>query len=1064
MQLIRKARLYFEEGKSDKVYEVDLCDLGSRLGEKRYVVNFRYGRRGRGLREGTKTDSPVALDEANEIFDSVVVSKTNKGYEESGDSSETSVAESSVAGITPVEGESAEIVQEKRERIILDRLLAAQQKAISSNEIKRAVWRSGELRLRKSAAQIVSLIGTDDEVLDYCIAWSLGRCADSSVLPRLIELQKRYGLNFVGRMAREASLTLADPDFCSNVYQDIKRGLPGPVAVAIDSGDKQQIESALALMVQHPAPATVDNLADLYTLAREDMLLSSALCDLISQLELQPNVFKAVRQMYKIAEFRLDGKMLGTIIHKIETCPPYYNSDYGYSYSEKAGRYLKVSEEITKQDPAFAYSNRTRDYFRRRAWRSIKHLGQLQSEHYTTLAVEFLLAMSDSDAKPGQHYEYYDYDLNETIRREYDAYGSYMAFSYIMNLNNPRIRLAPSRRIWLVDGSVAEVADFRCEAFPELWDKRPQHLLRLMLESQCGEVHKFAVRALKCNKTFVEQLDAATLALLLPIPYEVTAKFALELVKACIKRGGLDKTLLFALVAASLEEARQIGRDVITARPQWFLDEPELMYLLIISAFEDNRLWMRRFATEVVLDEQQLQTLVGRLVTYILSSETGEGSREGSSEKSSEKSRAAQDSIISDISWMLVNVYSHITRQLGFNVIEDLLKHPVESVQMLAARILLIHATEAENLPPNLLRQLMEAESSEVRGLAVQLFGQLPDEILLAQPGLVVSLAVSSDAQVRRAARPIVARLSQRDEAFARGALQKLMGYLFLAEPEEGFHDDILQLVQTDLNHLAQELDEDTTWRLLQSKSKAAQRFGAHLLNRFTPSNFSVRQLARLGGHSVLAVRQWVRDGFNADVDRIKQTAQDALFLLESNWDDTRTFGFDFFNQHFDCADWTPELLISICDSVRNDVQNYGRELITKFFEEQHGPQYLLKLAQHPSENVQLFASNFLEQYATGNVPQIKSLRHYFVTVLSQVNKSRATKNRITRFLRKEALASEDVASMVADIFSRQSVTSAIGDKSACIDLLLQIQTRYPGLETPLQFVPIEAKSVRGAG
>ena len=81
MKLIRKTRLYFREGNSDKVYEVDLCDLGERSGAARYMVNFRYGRRGMALKEGTKTVSPVTLDEANAIFDSVVVSKTNKGYQ-----------------------------------------------------------------------------------------------------------------------------------------------------------------------------------------------------------------------------------------------------------------------------------------------------------------------------------------------------------------------------------------------------------------------------------------------------------------------------------------------------------------------------------------------------------------------------------------------------------------------------------------------------------------------------------------------------------------------------------------------------------------------------------------------------------------------------------------------------------------------------------------------------------------------------------------------------------------------------------------------------------------------
>lgn len=65
MKLIKQKTLYFSEGKSDKVYEVDLYESEQDL----YVVNFRYGRRGSNLREGTKTVFPVDYAEAEQIFD-----------------------------------------------------------------------------------------------------------------------------------------------------------------------------------------------------------------------------------------------------------------------------------------------------------------------------------------------------------------------------------------------------------------------------------------------------------------------------------------------------------------------------------------------------------------------------------------------------------------------------------------------------------------------------------------------------------------------------------------------------------------------------------------------------------------------------------------------------------------------------------------------------------------------------------------------------------------------------------------------------------------------------------
>ncbi|GMV82506.1 MAG: hypothetical protein AMXMBFR7_36900 [Planctomycetota bacterium] len=67
--------LYYREGNSDKVYQarIEPQDAG-------YVVNFAFGRRGSTLQTGTKTASPVPLDEARRIYERLVQSKQAKGY------------------------------------------------------------------------------------------------------------------------------------------------------------------------------------------------------------------------------------------------------------------------------------------------------------------------------------------------------------------------------------------------------------------------------------------------------------------------------------------------------------------------------------------------------------------------------------------------------------------------------------------------------------------------------------------------------------------------------------------------------------------------------------------------------------------------------------------------------------------------------------------------------------------------------------------------------------------------------------------------------------------------
>jgi bifunctional non-homologous end joining protein LigD len=75
MEIIKYSRLFFKEGTSDKIYEIDLVkDSGG------YLVNFRFGKRNTKLQNGTKTTTPIELNRAESIFEKLVNEKTSKGY------------------------------------------------------------------------------------------------------------------------------------------------------------------------------------------------------------------------------------------------------------------------------------------------------------------------------------------------------------------------------------------------------------------------------------------------------------------------------------------------------------------------------------------------------------------------------------------------------------------------------------------------------------------------------------------------------------------------------------------------------------------------------------------------------------------------------------------------------------------------------------------------------------------------------------------------------------------------------------------------------------------------
>ena len=77
MKLIEQSKLFFKEANSDKVYEIDLCEVGTDL----YVVNFRFGKRGANLKDGTKTPAPIGRIKAKALFTALEAEKRKKGYQ-----------------------------------------------------------------------------------------------------------------------------------------------------------------------------------------------------------------------------------------------------------------------------------------------------------------------------------------------------------------------------------------------------------------------------------------------------------------------------------------------------------------------------------------------------------------------------------------------------------------------------------------------------------------------------------------------------------------------------------------------------------------------------------------------------------------------------------------------------------------------------------------------------------------------------------------------------------------------------------------------------------------------
>ena len=77
MKTVKAVSLYYKDEKSDKEYNISLVEKS----KDNYSVDFTFGRRNGTLQSGTKTPTPVSLEEAEKIFHELRHSKEKKGYE-----------------------------------------------------------------------------------------------------------------------------------------------------------------------------------------------------------------------------------------------------------------------------------------------------------------------------------------------------------------------------------------------------------------------------------------------------------------------------------------------------------------------------------------------------------------------------------------------------------------------------------------------------------------------------------------------------------------------------------------------------------------------------------------------------------------------------------------------------------------------------------------------------------------------------------------------------------------------------------------------------------------------
>ncbi len=1062
MKLVKQTKLVFQEGRSDKVYEVDLCEVGP----ARFVVNFRYGRRGANLKEGTKTATPVERTEAERLFAGLVAEKTKKGYLDAASPSATQPA-APLWGAKKSAAASVADPDEARKQAVLKRLSAGDSGNKKAWSLNRAIWRAGELKIREASPLLVKLLGSSDALRDYCLVWALGFCADESALPVLNNLYQKSSTQMVRRLAYEALLKNSEATAKAQFCDALIDALPAELSYLARQGPAEAFEKALNEYLETGDQSRFEVLEKIYLI--DNAIVRPALLNTLRQAPLKSNYFRAFRRIFKAAEYRRDAEVFGWLAYRFEKCRANFStwlpldkkSRYdvwvyvGDGRNYRAEDHIKnARQEILSPTSRIAYGSRTRLYLRKRVWRTLRKLAEIGDLDYVKMAVGVLLPYSDADAHAVKETSVYDAGKRDFVKVHWDAFADYWAFNHLLYTNSPRYFLRANSKAWRCRNAYKPgdaAPTMREEAYPRLWEKRPQGLLHLIAESHCSPVLEFSTRALDSCTEFCSHLDTDTLLMILARPFECTARLGFKLAGQRHELGAADRQLTLALVNSKLEMARLTACSWIADERERFLADSDFLAAIVFSNYADTRHFVRDLLYGASFSPASAKSFIAKLITRLGAIASPDAEQ------------------VRDVADTIMKCFAPQLRDLDMQVILQLLAHPLQEVQELGGNLLLNHDTPAKDLPESIINSLIASPFEPLRSIGIKLFGQIDAGHLITRDGVIAAFAMHQLEDIRQAIRPVIRKLcsAKAHTAFSLKLADRFLQALFEKEAHEGVHSQLVKMLREDLAGIwMEQATTGTAWKLIHAKSQAAQELGGILLEARANSDYTVAEemdfsdLVELTNHEVLAVRQasWMlfskmlhRLQHHLNPARHTDEMAKAVKLLDAKWDDSRDFWFKLFDRHFTAQDFTPGILVSVCDSVRPDVQAFGRKLITRFFAEAEGQEYLLKLSEHPTAALQTFATNYLERYAADNPERLRALQHYFLSVLSRVNKARVAKQRVLAFLTAEAQKSEAAARIVAEILARQSLTMAIGDKAATLEALLKINSAFPQIALPIQ-------------
>ncbi len=1006
MKRIRHYRLRKGPLGKGRVLEVDLIEVevqGVSTEGLGYLVPFRAGLEGQPLQESTRTALPVSRERAERILVRELNRRREEGY--------VDVESVDPTGSFAPEAELEEGPPEHDDRAAT--LLAYMQQpgfAPPGRKRTRIVRRVGELRIHAAIPALVTELGVARGLHRILVAWSLARVASPECAGALRTLAKDDS-EPVRRFALAGLLDI--PSEAEAARTAILDDLPSRFARTLD--DPEALAAAIDTVVNSNHPESVLALVQLALLNTDTV--RAALIPRLSTLSARPPLWRALRRIYKLAELRDDGEMFGPIASTVEHSYGQPGTSWGVTWTREAGR-VRITDQIRAGSNRWGFTVPTRHWFRKRTIRILRSRGYDCSPAFIDLAMGILAAANRKN-------------------------GGGRATRFILQGN--RYNLYVSNHLDRHHGhEVPRPARDRHEAFPELWDARPDALVKLALGGYTDKGIEVGCVALRDRPDLAQLLTVEQVRDFVAGATPQQRALGLQAARALWNAADPDLALLVVLADSPDTTARSLAHGWMRAVTRHILADAPVLVALLTSPQDSTR----AAAAELVPAARTVPGIEAKLVTGLLDHLAALPHTDPD----------PHTEVVADVRAVLVGTLADVLRVWPYTALARLFDTPRQDVRRLGAVLLEALVLPADQLPAELLARWTAHADPEVRKLGIRVFGRMPDPFLVERSSVLMAMLTSPVPEVRAAIAPTIARLSG-SAGFA--------GDFFALLHDLLFRDDLAEDIQAELvafarDHLAgpiAALDSKAVFRLLDSARPAAQTLGSRCLGTLRPALLTPREVVALADHDMRLVRATAQAWIEADAARICAEDIQLLRLIDASWPDTRALGERLLRELRPPDTLDPALLVAICDSPRAEVQALGRGLIPQLFQREHGPLLLARLAEHPSVLMQQFVSGLLHAQAAGHSDRIRSLAPYFAAVLGGVSRGGVAKARVFDFLGKELTRDPELVSWALPLLERSTGSCSVQDRARAIAILSKAR-RLHGVESGV--VTVVAPTHRG--